>query len=166
MSFPTHNRLAAVQVLFRHLGVRQVARSTIIWLVLIAMSLAVTACGDKFTPTLTPEPTRLTSFVLGELVAVDSCLRVSDRDSGTSYLLAWPPDFAVSIERDTVQIATGNGKKVVLHIGEMVRISGGEVKSIGYLDERVQQRLPVNCPGPYWVVGDEISSVEATEESK
>jgi len=164
--FPTHNHLVTVQVLFRQLGVRQIARSTIIWLVLVAMSLTMTACGGKFTSTLTPEPTRLTSFVIGELVTIDSCLRLNDSGSGVSYLLAWPPDFDVSVERDTVQIATENDKKVVLHIGEMVRISGGEVKSIGYLDERVQQRLRANCPGPYWVVGDEISSVEATEESK
>jgi len=159
--FITYNHLVTVQVLFRQQGVRQIARATIIWLVLVVLSLIMTACGDRVTSTLTPEPTRLTADLVGELVVVEGCLRVNAKGSDTSYLLAWPPDFAVSMAEDTVQIVDGSGKKVALHIGEIVYISGGEVHSTEYLDERVQQKLPANCSGPYWVVGSEINSVDA-----
>jgi len=166
MLFPTHNCLAAVQVLFRRPGIWQGARSTVIWLVLIAMLLAMTACGARFTPTptLTPEPTRLTAQLFGKLVAVEGCLRVNTKY--TSYLLAWPPDFTVSSEQDAIQIIKGNGEKFVLRIGEEVYLGGGEVKSAEFLSEQVRQNLPANCPGPYWVVGSGISSVDTKEESK
>jgi len=135
-------------------------------LLVVAVLIAVTACGNKATPTLTPIRTRLTALLFGELVEVEGCLRVEDRDVGTSYLLAWGPEFAVITEKDAVQIVHEDGTKIVLRIGEMVRISGGEVKSVGYLDEQVRQKLPAGCPGPYWFVGTEVSALEATKEPK
>jgi len=135
-------------------------------LLVVAVLTAVTACSSKVTPPLTPIRTRLTALLFGELVEVEGCLRVKDRDVGTSYLLAWGPEFAVSIENDAVQILHENGTKIVLHIGEMVRISGGEVKSVGYLDEQVRQTLPAGCPGPYWFVGTEVSALEGAKEPK
>lgn len=133
-------------------------------LLVVAVLIAVTACSNKATPTVTPIRTRLTALLFGELVEVEGCLRVKSRDDGTSYLLAWGPEFAVTTENDAVQIVHENGTKIVLHIGEMVRISGGEVKSVGYLDEQVRQKLPAGCPGPYWFVGTEVSALEATRE--
>jgi hypothetical protein len=161
MLFSIHNPLAIVQSLFQHLCAREIARPTAIWLMLIALSLTVTACGEQFADTAAPEPTRLLSFVVGKLVKVDGCLRVHSKYSGTSYLLAWPPDFTVNIENDTVQIIKRDGEEVVLRIGGMVRVSGGEVKSTNYLSEEVRQKLPPHCRGPYWVVGIEISPMEA-----
>jgi len=149
--------------LYSHLW-RRVARSTArcqICLILILVLLTVTTCGNDHISAPTPEPTRLTALLFGKLVEVEGCLRVNEVDNGASYLLAWPPDFAVDMEEDTVRVLDGSGKEIKLHIGEMVRISGGEVHSIEYLDERVQQKLPANCSGPYWVVGSEISSVDA-----
>lgn len=171
MSFPTHNCLATVQVFFRHLSVRQVTRSTVVWLVLIAMSFAMTACNTASAPSPTASPrivaTRWTAELVGKLVTVDGCLRVNSIHGGTSYLLVWPPEYTgkVSIEKGTVQIVDRD-KMIVWHIGEMVHLGGGEVPSIEYLDERLRQKLPANCPGPYWVVGDVTNSVEATEESE
>lgn len=130
-----------------------------ICLVIIAVLLAVTACGNEHITAPTLEPTRLAAKLLGKLVIVEGCLRVNAKDSDTSYLLAWPPDFAVSMEED-VQLVDENGKEVVLHIGEIVSIGGGEVHSTEYLDERVRQKLPENCPGPYWVVGTEVGLLE------
>jgi hypothetical protein len=62
----------------------------------------------------------------------------------------------VSVEKDAVQIIDRlkGGKRVVWHIGQIVRLGGGEVTSGENLDERVRQNLPANCPGPYWIVGD------------
>lgn len=181
MSRPTHNGLAAVQALLRHLGVREVVQSTAVWqmwLVLIAVSLAVTACGDA--PTTAAVPNRAIFFpqqravqgerevmeadLIGELVVVEGCLRVNSRYSDTSYLLVWPPDFTLNTENDAIQILNGAGQ-IVARVGDEVRISGGEIRSVEFLDERVRQKLPAGCPGPYWIVGDEVSPVEATEES-
>jgi len=147
---------------------RWVVQSTAGCLVLIAMLLAVTACGNEPITTLTPTPeiTKLTALLFGELVEVEGCLRVNEDYGGTSYLLAWPPDFVVSVKEDTVHLIDGDSNEVTLHIGEIVRISGGMLRSIEYLDERVRRKLPANCPGPYWVVGSEINSMDAEEKSK
>ena len=133
-------------------------------LLLVAVLLAATACGDARTTAPTVEPTRLTALLFGKLVETEGCLRVNESDDGASYLLAWPPDFAVSVEDDTVRVIDARGTEIVLHVGDTVRISGGEVRSIEYLDERVRRELPAHCPGPYWVVGAEVSSFDDADE--
>lgn len=89
------------------------------------------------------------------------------RDSNTSYLLVWPPDFVATTETNTVRvvsgIVTGNHKEVVLHIGTLVYLGGGEAR---HLDEQLQQTVPPNCQGPYWVVGNVVSPLEATQKPK
>lgn len=161
-------------MLIRHLGLRQIVSLTVTWLILITLAFAVIACNGRSenatevvrdTSQLHPTPvsTRLTALLFGKLITVDGCLRVNESPGDTSYLLAWPPDFEVSVEENTVHIMKGDGQKVVLRIGEMVRLSGGEVYAIRALSEPVRQRLPVNCPGPYWVVGIEVSPLNATE---
>ena len=162
MPFSAHNCPAAIQVLFRRLGVRQITRSTVIWTVFTTMLLAMTACNTA--PTPTPNPTaeivtiRMTAVLIGELIVSDGCLRVNDVNSGTSFLLVWPRgQHTVSVEGDTVRIVDRvEGKTVVWHIGEIVCLGGGGGKSIEHLDERLRPELPLsaNCPGPYWIVGD------------
>ena len=51
--------------------------------------------------------------------------------------------------------------EVVLHFGDMVRVGGGETMRP---DEDLLQCIPPNCPGPYWVVGFDIESLQPTEE--
>jgi hypothetical protein len=164
MSFLTPNSLSGFQIL-QHLCIRQVTRSTTIWFTFISVLLATTACNNPPTSNITMTPQVVATYWLaelkGKLVEVDGCLRVNDRDSDTSYLLVWPADLAVAVKNDTVQIVigtvTGNRKEVTLHIGEMVRLSGGETRQ---LDERLKPTVPERCPGPYWVVGNEISSLK------
>ena len=99
------------------------------------------------------------ALLTGKLNVVDGCLYVDDSNSDTSYLLVWPPDFTLSIDADAVLLFNGAGA-VVARVGEEVRFSGGEVKSVRYLDEHVRQSLPSDCPGPYWIVGDVIGPAE------
>lgn len=164
-------------MLVRHLGLRWIVSLMVRGLILITLACAVIACNgrpENATEVVreaseshtTPVPTRLTALLFGKLIAVDGCLRVNASPGDTSYLLAWPPDFEVSVEENTVHILKGDGQEVVLHIGEMVRLSGGEVYAIGALSEPVRQGLPANCPGPYWVVGIEVSPLNATEKSE
>lgn len=164
-------RLVTVHVPSRHVSVRMISRLMLImWLALITLPLAVTACSASTTPTPTRSPrviaTYWTAELVGELVKDDGCLRVNSR-RGTSYLLVWPPDLSATIEDDTVRIVTGlvtgDRKEVVLHIGQTVRLSGGE-GSISFMDEQTRQNVRANCPGPYWVVGINITPLEAVEE--
>lgn len=132
---------------------------------LLAMVACSSSSSDISTTTSTAGPqvvaTSWTAELIGELVEVEPCIRVNDRDSDTSYLLVWPPDVTATTENDTVRVVTGaitgNRKEVVLHVGEMVRLSGGETEN---LDEQLRQALPANCPGPYWVVGIEVGPLE------
>jgi hypothetical protein len=100
--------------------------------------------------------TRLTAQLFGTLVDQDGCLRVQPDTGGTSYLLAWPPDFEVRVEGDTVHVVTADGEQVTLGMGDAVYLSGGEVKSADYLSQPVRQALPAQCEGPFWVVGAEV----------
>lgn len=131
--------------------------------------LSMVACNSSSptssttTPTAGPQviATFWTAQLIGELVQVGDCLRVNDRDSDTSYLLVWPPDLAVTIEGNTVRVVSGivtqNRKEVVLHMGTLVYLGGGETT---HLDEQLQQTIPANCQGPYWVVGNEVGPFE------
>ena len=103
----------------------------------------------------------MVALLLGKLTAADGCLYVDDSNSDTSYLLVWPPDFTLSIEADSVLLFNGTGE-VVARVGEELSISGGEVKSVRFLDEQVRESLPADCPGPYWIVGDQVGPAEAT----
>jgi heat shock protein HslJ len=96
---------------------------------------------------------------VGPLTMVDGCLRVGGSEAGN--LVVWPPDFEVSIENDTIWVLYDD-HKVEVRLGQVVRLGGGEVKSIEAFDKRTRRQIPVGCPGPYWLVGS-ISPVEAAD---
>ncbi len=135
---------------------------------LIGFTLSVVGCAvSEKTPenkaTLTPMPrvvvTRMTALYIGPLTMVDGCLRLGEGEAGN--LVVWPPDFEVSIENDTIWVLYDD-HKVEVRLGQVVRLGGGEVKSIEAFDERTRQQIPTGCPGPYWLVGS-ISPVEAAD---
>jgi len=112
------------------------------------------------TPTVKPEvvATSWTAELFGELVEVEHCIRLNDKNSDTSYLLVWPPDITVAIDKDAVRVVTGmvagNRREVIWRFGEMVRLSGGETD---HLNEQQRKALSASCSGPYWIVGDEVN---------
>jgi hypothetical protein len=124
------------------------------------MSFTVFACGTTSIPnptaTLQVIPTRLTALTIGKLNLVDNCLRVNE------YSLAFPPEFSVKTEKDTVEVMDSlTGDRIVWHIGETVRLGGGEVLYQS-LTEPVRQRLSPNCHAPYWIVGGVVIRAIAT----
>lgn len=128
------------------------------WAVAGTALLALVACRPPPMPTPTPQgkvvvATRWVSLLQGEFLLVDGCLRVNGVPGETSYLLAWPPEYAgkVTVEGNAVRIIDGN-EEVVWHAGDTVRLGGGETGTIAHLGE--QPPSQVGCPGPYWVVGD------------
>ena len=76
---------------------------------LMEFTLSVVGCAvSEITPeneaTLAPMPrvvtTRMAALYIGPLTMVDGCLRIGDSEAGN--LVVWPPDFAVSIENDSI----------------------------------------------------------------
>ena len=104
----------------------------------------------------------MTAEVFGTLVVVDKCIRVKDEEFDTSWLLIWPPNFTLSIENNSIQILDENGNAMA-RVGDWVRIGGGEVKSSNFFSETMKQKLPPNCLAPYWIVGDEVSTLKLPE---
>jgi hypothetical protein len=151
-------------------------RKSVVALMAFLMSLTViTACvalpafelpAAKRPPAITetPRPTEtaapyvvatvLTAELIGKLKLVDGCVRVISRYDNVSRLLVWPPDFEVTIEKDSVRViggkVSGNHTEAFLHDGEMVLFGGGEISE---LNARPLLKEPPNCPGPYWLVG-------------
>ena len=92
------------------------------------------------------------ALLIGELILVDGCLRVTSQ-GGTSYLLVWPPDVTLRTENNRIEILNQAGH-VVARVGDVIQVGGGEIGATPASDERVPQHLPPACPGPYWLVGD------------
>ena len=125
-------------------------------LTVAAMLLGLYGCAEvidtspKRDWTFTPSAvtTRLTALIVGRLSLQGNCLRVN------GHLLAWPAEITVSIEGVTVKVEDGLSKdEAVWQIGQDVQLGGGEVQP-QYLTEAVRRRVPANCGGPYWLVGD------------
>ncbi len=121
-------------------------------------------------PPMLPEGSRF-----GELIVVDGCLRVRRYPDPTypdqnpvPLLLVWPENFTLTTKGDSTQIINGAGL-IAARVGDDVRFSGHGICSegwcgitdIGEID--LLQPLPEGCPGPYWIVGEEVSSVGPDE---
>ena len=100
--------------------------------------------------------------VFGTLALTDGCIYIESKEADTSYLLIWPPGFKLVSENNMVTIHDKDGKGLV-NVGDRVRLSGGEVKSLSMLDAYVQEQLPAQCSGPYWIIGDEITVIEPSK---
>jgi Bacterial SH3 domain len=139
------------------------------WLV-CSLSLLVAACGAfapqaTLTPTASTTPqvvaTRLTAQLTGRLVLVGDCLRVQNSNvPGESLLLVFPPGFTGSVSKTTVLVSDFQDKKeFTWRLGDIVTLAGGNVPT---LDPTLQELLPPDCQGPYWVVGGISASASPT----
>ena len=73
-----------------------------------------------------------------ELVLDEGCLRMG---SGDGHLIIWPPGFSLTTEDDGVQILNETGL-IVARVGEKVRMSGGQVRSLRHTGDYVLRHLP------------------------
>ncbi len=149
-----------------HLDVRPLKRFTYIGLVTVIILITVAACNAPATPTSTSTPkvisTRLTAEAHGRLLLVSNCLRLDEYPN--NYLLVWPPDYQVRLEKDTLDIFDNlTGNHVVWHIGEAVVLGGGEVSRFNNGERPL---FSADCGGPYWLVGDVEASATTTPISK
>ncbi len=118
--------------------------------------------GNIYFPQLKPgERVFMEAELIGELVVVNSCIRVNSREGDTSYLVIWPPEFTLATENDLVQIRNEVGE-VVARIGEEVYMTGGErPANTAWLSQQLREKLPDTCPEPYWVVGEQVRLFES-----
>ena len=100
-------------------------------------------------------------YVYGELSRLGDCLRVSYVDqvdpvaTRDGLLVVWPKGFEVGGDGQSVEVFDPGGN-LVASVGQSLRISGKKVASE---DEWDWTGSPDRCPGPFWLVGDEVSPV-------
>ena len=103
------------------------------------------------------------SYVYGELSVEDGCLRISydDPNEGVDHglLPVWPAALDVTMGEGRVEVLERDGV-VVAGEGDLVRLSGRKFDR--WAKETWSWRWfgtnGLVCPGPYWLVGDEVSA--------
>ena len=96
---------------------------------------------------------------LGELIDQDGCLRLARHNrSDRSTLLVWPPGYSLYIAWTHVSVLSPSGR-VAARVGDTVRVSGMPAPKTW------ADASDLDCPGPYFLVGDDVSVVEQDEPS-
>lgn len=91
------------------------------------------------------------ALLKGELVLENGCIRARTTDGLSDHLLIWPPGFQLSVDGQDVRISNESG--VSLTVGQEIRIGGGELR-LAHVQPLVEEPVPSDCPGPYWLVGE------------
>ncbi len=106
-------------------------------------------------------------YVYGELSRSGDCLRVSYVDqvdpvaTRDGLLVVWPSGFEAREHGQLVRVFDSGGDLVASE-EQTLRISGKKVAVEGGWD---WVGSPDRCPGPFWLVGDEVSPVEGNSLS-
>ena len=129
-----------------------------IWLLGVAL-LLMTACTQELpNPPHFPQQYQGFNIILdadlaGELVSENGCLRVRGVEIERNYLLIWPEMFEMT--EDGLGVRPNKNSEVSLSVGDWIQMGGGVPPYD--IHEIVLQPIPNDCPGPYWLVGREIS---------
>lgn len=96
--------------------------------------------------------------LVGQLVVVDTCLRIDVGQGHPSVLPVWPPNFTLSIENGTPTIMNEVGN-VVGRVGDTLELRGGDIpddENAWLTTEMLRQKPPQTCRGPYWLAADDV----------
>jgi hypothetical protein len=118
--------------------------------------------ADIHFPTQQPTGDVMEALLIGGLVLENGCLRINTDEGGVSYLAVWPNGFTAQRTEDgTIEVLDPPGQ-IVAASGQRVRVSGGEFASedMAAFDQMYPGARSEACPGPYWIVGSEVSAVE------
>ena len=142
-------------VLFQPDVQKMTTKILILGIVLLSMMACKEADGPELLtnihfPQVREDGASPAALLKGELVLEGGCLRVKSLD-GTDHLLIWPQRFKLSVDGRDIRISADSG--VSLSVGEKISIGGGEVP-LRFLQTLVEQPVPSDCPGPYWLVGE------------
>ena len=97
--------------------------------------------------------------LVGKLSIHEGCVRIESIYGENSYLPIWPPDFNLEIKDDVPVVFDGSGAMVGRMDEEIfIYMGGGEVPE-QFLPACIREKLPVNCSGPVWIVGEGVRPV-------
>ena len=101
-------------------------------------------------PQMREDGDAMDALLVGDLVLENGCLRLQSMD-GTDHLLIWPLRFELTVDGQNIRISNDSG--VSLSVGEEIGFGGGEMP-LAHLQTLVEEPVPNDCPGPYWVIGE------------
>lgn len=102
-------------------------------------------------------PESLGAEAVGELISDNGCLRLRDVDGGDNYLLIWPHTAEMTPDGQGVRVRDNSGVSLSFSVGDEIWMGGGET-TFSHVQRRVKQPIPSDCPGPYWLVGETVTS--------
>lgn len=105
------------------------------------------------------DPESLNAEAVGELISDNGCLRLRDIDVGDNYLLIWPHTAEMTPDGQGVRVRDNSGASLSFSVGDEIWMGGGET-SFSHVRKRVRQPIPSDCPGPYWLVGETVTSLQ------
>ena len=110
---------------------------------------------------------RFSGHIMVELMLKNGCLRALGEmgfSNGPipSFLLVWPDGFTWREEGGAIRISDRTGV-FVAQVGDMVRFSGRLIELDSDLAREIEDAIPAKCVGPYYMVGDEVSSIGLDE---
>ena len=153
---------------------------------LAVASLFLAVCGERdddtvSAPTVQDGPVSVfpthdrplpTDWGLGhvkvKLTMEDGCLRGLGHDlnePNPSYLLVWPVGFELHQEGDVVGVKGPTGA-IAASVGEEVRLSGRIIRSDSDHARRIEESVPAECVGPYYMVGDDVTVIGPDEPTE
>ena len=108
-------------------------------------------------------------YFAGQLVLIEGCLRVEvpDKDAADPWpprLLIWPSSFTLREESGTVRIVDGLGRTAA-RVGDFIRLSRADVTYQQAKDLMSEAALSVDCAGPFFLVGDEVTVFDPKNEA-
>ena len=128
--------------------------------VLILVLLFTSGCYDS-SPPITPsptsstpsvEPTRLLALVSGKITIDDGCIRIIEDQFGTTYLLAFVPEYSVVVEEDQLRISEPAKEDKIIKQDQVVALGGGEIGSDKKkINTEALQNVPEHCEGNIWL---------------
>ena len=162
--------MATKKSLYYNGGMRQYLYIPI-WL---AITLSLVSCFGQRQPVFPLHSEPLVTdwgqqYKMGELVLDGRCLRIqgnaelSDRENFVpSFLPIWPEGFSWTRTETSVAVVDRSGRRVA-QTGDYVRLSGDGVHSERHRGRQIAEFIPNDCEGPLYLVGDDITVIEADE---
>ena len=108
-------------------------------------------------------------YFAGQLVLREGCLRAEvspkyDANDPGSWMLIWPKGFTFATEPETVRVKDELGQ-VVAQVGGYVRLSRAAFTFPEAAERELVRGLSGDCTEPYFLVGDEVSAFDPSNEA-
>ena len=99
-------------------------------------------------------------YISGVLGVENGCIRMLG--PSPSHLLIWPDDFTFNSSDDPRAVRDSSGT-IRVTVGDEVRFSGRVVTDDSDLAREIATAIPEKCHGPYYLVGDDVTFIDADE---